>query len=170
MSPRERAETESKLANSARGRAATQNERRSGQSGLDAKLVGEVLDMSYHRNGVSGRGFWTILFEGNKHADSLVKGHRFVATFFHKEDGETDENGNSYVPEEACVAVLRLADLNEGNAELAWRGDHFQQELQHIVDTFVWKSDRATGVLVDGAGREMTNRRAAIKAQKEKSS
>jgi hypothetical protein len=124
--------------------------------------------MSYHRNGVSGRGFWTILFRGHDDADSLVKGHLFVATFFPKEDGEEDEEGTSWVPEEACVAVLRLDDLNEGNAEQAWRGDHFQGELQVLVDSYVWKFDRNERVEYDGAGRELTDRRGAIRAQKAK--
>lgn len=33
--------------------------------------------MSYHRNGISGRGFWTIIFRGHEDADSLVKGYVF---------------------------------------------------------------------------------------------
>lgn len=81
------------------------------------KLVGEVLDMSYHRNGVSGRGFWTVLFVGHPEADSLVAGNTFVATFFPADESE-DEDWDV----EACISVLRLSDLNDGNAEHVERG------------------------------------------------
>lgn len=123
--------------------------------------------MSYHRNGVSGRGFWTILFVGHEDAGNTVAGFRFVATFFPREP-ENPEDDRYDQPVEACVSVLRIQDLNEGNADMAWRGDHFHDELQHIVDTYVWKYDRTDGVQTDGAGREMTNRRGAIRAQKAK--
>lgn len=130
-----------------------------------AKVVGECLGMSYHRNGVSGRGFWTILFRGHDDADSLVKGNLFVATFFPKEEGDEEED----IPDvEACVAVLRLDDLNAGDAEQAWRGDHFHTELQALVKGYVWSFDRNERAEYDGAGRELTNRREAIRAQKAK--
>lgn len=125
--------------------------------------------MSHHRNGVSGRGFWTILFVGHEDADSnTVAGFRFVATFFPREPENPEDDSDEFATVEACVAVLRVQDLNEGNADMAWRGDHFHDELQHLVDTYVWSFDRTDGVQTDGAGREMTNRRGAIRAQKAK--
>ena len=128
---------------------------------MSNKLVGEVIDMSFHRNGISGRGFWTILFKGT------TVGGVFVATFFPK--GEfVSEDGDLVDGEEACVAVLRLEDLKEGNAKTTWRGDNFHDELQSLVDGFTWEHDRNPQVEYDGAGREMTDRRGAIKAQKAK--
>jgi hypothetical protein len=128
--------------------------------------------MSYHRNGVSGRGFWNIIFRGHDDADGMVAGHTFVATFFPAEEvGEDEEEcerhtGPDYGPEEACVAVLRLDDLNNSNADQAWRGDNFHDELQKLVDSYVWKFDRNESAQYDGAGRELTNRHGAIRAQK----
>jgi hypothetical protein len=125
--------------------------------------------MSYHRNGISGRGFWNIIFRGHDDADSLVKGHTFVATFFPREPElgfEADNPDDDTV--EACVAVLRLDDLNKSNAEQAWRGDNFHDELQVLVDSYVWKFDRNESAQYDGAGRELTDRHGAIRAQKAK--
>lgn len=119
--------------------------------------------MSYHRNGVSGRGFWTILFEGHSDADSIVAGHTFVATFFPAEEFEED-----FEDVEACTAVLRLSDLNDSNAEQAWRGDNFQSEIEAIVRGFVWKFDRDEKREYNGAGQEINRRREAILAQKAK--
>ncbi len=131
--------------------------------------MGEVLDMSYHRNGVSGRGFWTILFVGHEDAEvTTIAGFRFVATFFPREPDNPADDRDGQTPVEACVSVLRVQDLNDGNAENAWRGDHFHDELQNLVDSYVWEFDRTDGVQTDGAGREMTNRRGAIRAQKAK--
>lgn len=133
--------------------------------GRDSKSVGEVLDMSYHRNGVSGRGFWNIIFKGHEDADNIVAGHIFVATFF---PADEMEEGYEAEGDDACVAVLRLGDLNQGNAEQAWRGDHFHDELQALVDGFVWRFDRQPGVKYDGAGRELPRRREAVNATKAK--
>jgi hypothetical protein len=130
--------------------------------------------MSYHRNGVSGRGFWHIIFKGHDEAGEQVAGYRFIATFFPAEEVDPNEEecerhrGPDYGPEEACVAVLRVEDINAGNAEMAWRGDNFHDELQTLVDSYVWKYDRNESLQLDGAGRELTNRHAAIRAQKER--
>ena len=125
------------------------------------KLVGNVLNMSYHRNGSSGRGFWTILFEGHPESEDITANHTFVATFFPKEEAICE-----FAEVDACVAVLRVTDIAKGNTEQAWRGDRFQDELQKIVDSYVWPFDRDESRQLDGAGREITHRRAAIKAQK----
>jgi hypothetical protein len=130
----------------------------------NAKLVGEVIDMSYHRNGVTGRGFWNIIFKGHPNADEIVAGYKFVATFFAQETGEDD------LVTPACVAVLRLCDLQADNAEPAWRGDSFHSELQSLVESYVWKFEREEGRKYDGAGREMNDRKAAVEAQKERAS
>jgi hypothetical protein len=132
---------------------------------MSGKLVGNVLNMSYHRNGVSGRGFWTILFEGHKDSEKLIAGYTFVATFFPPIELDEDED-ETYESAEACVAVLRVSDIVKGNTQAAWRGDNFHGELQHLVDSYVWASDRPKDRQLDGAGREITDRRGAIKAQK----
>ena len=131
------------------------------------KLVGDVTDMSYHRNGSGGRGFWSILFEGHPGAEDLVANHTFIATFFPAD--EVDEDGD-YEGTEACVAVLRVNDISKGNLHFGWRGDNFQDELQALVDSYVWPFDRDESHQLDGAGREITHRREAILAQKARNS
>lgn len=136
---------------------------------MSGKVVGKCLDMSYHRNGVSGRGFWTILFEGHPSAEKLIANFTFVATFFPREPDNPEDDSDEFDTIEACVAVLRLNDINKGNADMAWRGDHFHDELQKLVDSYVWRFDRDEGKEYDGAGREVNHRREAILAQKAKS-
>ena len=94
------------------------------------KTVGEVLDMSYHRNGISGRGFWTIIFTGAPKTDEADQ--TFVATFFPEEEMDGSPNV------EACVAVLLIGDLVDRCASNGWRGDYFHNELQTLVDEFDW--------------------------------
>jgi hypothetical protein len=130
------------------------------------KKVGEVLDMCYHRNGTSGRGFWTILFKGHSNASSKVAGHTFVATYFPGEESADEDPEDYREAEAACVAVLRLGDLDQGHANQCWRGDAFESELATLVDNFIWPHER--GVEPEATFDPSMGRRAAIKAQKAK--
>ena len=116
-----------------------------------SKRVGLVVDMSYHRNGVSGRGFWTILFEGAKGSD--IEGESFVATYFPGGD-------------EICTAVLRLDPLIAGNADNCMRGDTFHDELKALVDNYEWPHERRERM--EREGLKPVNRRAAIEHTKAK--
>lgn len=106
--------------------------------------VGKVLDMGYHRNGSSGEGFWTIIFEGAK--DSDVEGEVFVATYFSPDDGE----------EEKRMAVLRVKELAYGNAQDCIRGDNFHYELKKLVDNYEWPHEKRERL------EKKSDRRAAI--------
>lgn len=86
--------------------------------------VGRVIDMDYHRNGVTGEGFWCIIFEGSKHSD--VAGEVFVATYF----GDDDDV--------IRTAILRVKSIAHGNAHDDMRGDVFHDELKALVDNYVW--------------------------------
>ena len=97
-------------------------------------LVGEVEDMSFHRNGISGEGFWTILFKGHEDADSTIKGQRFLATVASKTDGPGEDDIHT--------RVHRLSDLVDGDAGNAWRGDNFHDELTVLVKNYVWPHER----------------------------
>jgi hypothetical protein len=108
-------------------------------------VVGKVVDMDYHRNGISGEGFWTIIFEGGEGSDCA--GQTFVATFFPNEENE------------CFTAVLRLNDLTKANAGGCMRGDHFHDELKVIVENYEWPADKRERLEREG---NMTNRRAAI--------
>ncbi len=109
-------------------------------------FVGDVLDMGYHRNGVGGEGFWTIIFRGHEHCDCA--GELFVATYF-----ENDENA-------IRTAVLRVRAIEAGDAQTALRGDRFHDELKTLVENYVWPHEV----------NDKVDRRAAIAHTRKKSS
>jgi hypothetical protein len=102
--------------------------------------------MYYHRNGVSGNGFWTILFEGAKGGD--LEGRSFVATYFEEEH-------------QINTAVLDLEPLIRGEANHCIRGDDFHGEIKALVDKFDWDKPRPLP-------KQAINRRAAIEHTKAK--
>ena len=124
------------------------------------KRIGKVLDMGYHRNGVGGEGFWTILFEGPGRKFSRSKGHTYVATFF-----PNDEN-------EVRTAVLLVSDLIRGNAKGTMRGDYFHDELKELVDNYEWPHQKRTRLEREGITVanpvKLNDRRAAIEHTKAK--
>ncbi len=94
----------------------------------ERKRVGHVTDMYYHRNGVGGNGFWTILFEGAKESPDIA-GKSFVATLFEEEH-------------EINTAVLELDPLVRGVANHCMRGDAFHDELKSLCDNFDWDAHK----------------------------
>jgi len=82
----------------------------------------KIIDADYHRNGISGLGFHTIIF---KYGDM-----KMFATLF---EGPG-----------AC-AVLEFSQLSEGDIAFmtnGWRGDHFETELRKAIKPFMnkkWK-------------------------------
>ena len=115
-----------------------------------AKRVGHVSDIHYHRNGVQGNGFWTILFEGAKESPDLA-GKSYVATFFEDQDGD----GHN-------TAVLALDPLVRGDATYCMRGDAFHDELKQHVDGYDWDEHKKR------PHPKKPNRRAAIAHTKAK--
>lgn len=86
------------------------------------KLIGRVLKIAYHRNGIAGNGFYVVLFKPS----GRYEGHPtlFLATVF-------NEPGN--------IAVLALDSQRGldnriiGFADNSWRGDHFEPELREYI-------------------------------------
>lgn len=114
-------------------------------SRMSKRVVGRVIDMGYHRNGVSGEGFWTIIFEGADGSD--VAGEVFVATYF----GDDDDV--------IRTAVLRVKSLAYGDANDGMRGDAFHDELKALAENYVWPHEQPEPTV---------NRRAAIEHTKAK--
>lgn len=83
------------------------------------------VEISYHRNGVAGRGFYVVNFhwrdEGSK------KQRRMLATVFAEED---------YTPN-GLLSVLDIDETNQGNIAFAqgnsWRGDDFELSLLRAI-------------------------------------
>ena len=76
-----------------------------------------IISLDYHRNGVSGIGFWVVLFQ-EKRGDDMIA---------------------SVFPERGCCAVFSVAELAKRNIAFAngnsWRGDDFEPELRKAIDT-----------------------------------
>jgi hypothetical protein len=108
------------------------------------KLVGRVIDMGYHRNGVSGSGFWTIIFEGKLEN----RGRKFTAVYFENENNR-----------EILTAVLAVDSLVDGNANLCWRGDAFHRELKKLVENYEWPHEKRERAEKE---KNSPNRRGAI--------
>jgi len=86
----------------------------------------EIIQLSYHRNGVCGDGFYTgIIIDDDK--------ERKVFTHFpdHNEDGEII-NGNN-----VRTAILDLDILKEKEEtrfmENSWRGDHYHDFIVNAI-------------------------------------
>ena len=116
----------------------------------EPRRVGTVVDIDYHRNGSSGNGFWTILFEGHKDRPDIA-GKRYVATVFLDDDSD-DIN----------TAVLELAPLVRGEACHCMRGDAFHGELKTLCENYDWDEHKKKPRL------KKPNRRAAIAHTKAK--
>lgn len=94
-----------------------------------------VEQAAYHRNGVTGEGFYVGIAMYN--FERGEGSHRILVTFFpeHDDEGEPCPAGKDRRGEFANgrVAVVRLDDLVNGNLESKWRGDHFSDVADAIV-------------------------------------
>ena len=80
----------------------------------------EIQEASFHRNGISGNGFYAIRFLWQPEGASAPE--NFLATLF-------DEPGSC-----AVLSLDRIATMGVGFAHgNSWRGDHFEDELRKRV-------------------------------------
>ncbi len=97
------------------------------------KLTIENID--YHRNGVSGEGF-------------------FAVTFLNEEDGETKKMVGTVFDNDGFCAVYDRALLATGDIAFgsnSWRGDRFESQLreaieQYRVNNYKWPVSPKAGV------------------------
>lgn len=82
----------------------------------------EIIKLSYHRNGVSGYGFYVATF--NYH-DGVVNHHMV---------------GIIYPDDLGYCSVLDIDELKSDNIEFAggnsWRGDNFEGELREAIEAY----------------------------------
>lgn len=81
----------------------------------------KIESIEYHRNGVSGEGFYVVLF------NDLEAKRKMIATIF---SSTFEKNG------ECRCAVYDLAMLAEGNiafGENSWRGDQYFYALRPLL-------------------------------------
>lgn len=88
---------------------------------MNEPQVSRILKASYHRNGISGEGFYAILFESQYGT--------MIASLF---------------DEPRYCAVFNVQMLADGNVEFAngnsWRGDNFEDELRPMLKTYLDKN------------------------------
>jgi len=80
----------------------------------------KIKKASWHRNGISGMGFYAIIF------DDLEQKKTMVASLF-------DEAG--------YCAVYAIEELNQENIEFAqgnsWRGDIYEEDLRPLLEQYI---------------------------------
>lgn len=85
----------------------------------------KVLDISYHRNGMSGDGFHVVAFKNG--------GEKMIATVF-------EENGK--------CAILSVDLLNRDiikSGVNSWRCEYFEDDLRKAIEE--WEEKRSTSTL-----------------------
>lgn len=88
------------------------------------KLVYSLRDFNYHRNGVSGQGFYYLYFIDTEGAHL----HAVIPVF------EEDANGMRFEPNQVYV-------INPLNQEACYRGDRFAAELIPLLKTAIAQKD-----------------------------
>ncbi len=80
-----------------------------------------IINQNYHRNGVSGEGFWVTMFEWPENGLVVDETELFTAITFEV----VDENGNTdWEESRARTAILRLRNpLNK------WRGADYADPI-----------------------------------------
>jgi hypothetical protein len=80
----------------------------------------KIEKVAHHRNGISGNGFYVILF--NWREDGATKTRNMIGIIFH-------DRGD--------CAVLDVDETGKNNIEFAmgnsWRGDHFEADLRKAI-------------------------------------
>lgn len=97
-----------------------------------------IEDVERSRNGVTGEGFYTVVFTDPDvfGSDSPeVRNERFIAMVF----GDEDPDGPFY---NCTTGVVSLSMLNEkGLKHNTWRGDHYDKALRHAIER--WQRDKS---------------------------
>jgi hypothetical protein len=98
--------------------------------------VGNVVDVVWHRNGVSGHGFHSVLFQGAKGTE--LEGQQLVATVFDVEVTSEDEpTGIERL--DGVVAVLNVSEIVMADIGGRFRGDRFEADLREAIR--VWREE-----------------------------
>lgn len=114
---------------------------------LKKKLINQILEIAWHRNGVGGRGFYAVRFTSDIDAvdertaktwnippGDGMKNAQFLAVV-------TDTPGECYV---ICTDLLATCGVKFAGGN-SWRGDHYEPELRAAID--------ATNNVTSGAAR-----------------
>jgi hypothetical protein len=83
-----------------------------------------IQDVTYHRNGCSGEGFWTVRFTFTDEDNTTPM--RMLATVFNAEDRSAMQ-----------VAIVSIEDCAQADKVRGWRGDYFAGDMYDVIDE--WK-------------------------------
>lgn len=107
-------------------------------AGGDAMNVTKVHQCVYHRNGVSGEGFWAVIFDAEEHrAHEDLGSRRFIATVF-DDDVEAWKERRLVNPHCAVFDIGMLAEVGVTFGHNSWRGDHFFAPLCEVITGTDW--------------------------------
>lgn len=102
---------------------------------MSDKLIRSVDEVSWHRNGVGGAGFYAVLFRADVPATKNEEARIFAITARDKiEDARWlgilfDEPGHCAV---ICLDLLEKCRVRFGAN--SWRGDIFEPELRQAIE------------------------------------
>lgn len=119
---------------------------------MNKKMVNEVIQVAYHRNGVGGNGFHAVLFETSTDRCVKCRGFATLGTTGHgmtvcvECDAKTPATVETMktrmlgvvFDEPGSVAVLDVALLSDPEVGVAfgansWRGDQYEAELRVAI-------------------------------------
>lgn len=91
------------------------------------RLIERILEIDYHRNGISGEPFHAVVFS---HIDDAGERRRMLAFVF-PGSGPQQARLNGRV---AVVATDRLLSDGVAFGVNSWRGDQFEPELRKAIE------------------------------------
>lgn len=91
---------------------------------IRTKMVARIHEIAFHRNGISGNGFYAVRFKA-------TEGYEMIATIF-------EEQGNiSVLRADMLFGKEATVEFGGGNS---WRGDQYEGELRAALDA--WSEER----------------------------
>jgi hypothetical protein len=90
-------------------------------------MVKDVINVEYHRNGISGESFYTVIFSGDFGAEENVV---LMATLF---EYDVEEDEGTFAGSNPFCAVVRVDEVGCKRIESNWRGDQFSPFIEAVV-------------------------------------
>ena len=95
---------------------------------MTKRLVRKVKQVLFHRNGVGGEGFFTVLFSGTGRGEKEM-----LATVFDSTMGLNKEWADS---ESIRVSVINVDELRNGKIERKYSGDDYNNEILSAIKDY----------------------------------
>lgn len=108
----------------------------------------ETLSVEHHRNGVTGEGFWAVIFDDTA---SNGSGKRMMAVVFDNVFSYDDDGNMTGVPafsdedwKNPAIAVFDIEQVGQGNIGPTnkWRGDHYLHPVVAAIKDYNKQIDK----------------------------